>query len=124
SDALVFPLLSESQNIGSIYTPAQQQILLKTADSMEIDFPTIVTVTLQKSTIDVGSYNNSLGAFTVDKDGNISNVDLFFGNATADVNNPLVGTPDGTAQYEMNNPNGKVVFFMLQNAYDELRSLG
>jgi T1SS-143 domain-containing protein len=111
------PELIEQSSINC--SPAQLAILANNASNMiNPTFPTVLTININH-TIQQHTSQDGLGAFMVDSTGHISNVQLLFGT-TGDT--PL--NTNNQATYDTSGGTGKVVFFIMTDAFAALKAAG
>ena len=116
-NTLLLPELIELNNIDC--TPAElAQMSERASNMLDLGFPTVVTVNIEKQ-LQQANTTNGLGAFTLNADGTISNVQLLFGTT----GNGLT-SGNTTATYDTLNGQGKVVFFIVAQGFDNLKSAG
>ncbi|HEY1097246.1 MAG TPA: hypothetical protein VGF14_08405 [Alphaproteobacteria bacterium] len=113
-----FPTLQEQTNLP-VNRPDLYQQGVDKASNVFIDLPTTVTIDRFQSGTTVSGFASPLFAFTQDAQGNITNIQLIFGDATA---NPSNNGPTH-ADYQMES-GGKLGFFLAGGGTEALKEIG
>jgi T1SS-143 domain-containing protein len=111
------PELTELTNIDCT---VEELVVLgnQASNLLALDFPSIITVDIMKN-VQQNSKSNGLGAFTLNDDGTISNVQLLFGTTGNTYYNN-----NTTATYDTLGGGGKVVFFIVKDGFANLKNAG
>jgi T1SS-143 domain-containing protein len=113
-----FPTLQEQHNLPKD-RPDLYKMGVDKASNVHIDLPTTVTIERYKSDSQVSVVQSPLFAFTQDANGNITNVQLLFGVASANPNDP--GALNAT--YQMTT-GGKLGFFIAGGGTEAMKTIG